>query len=177
MVFPKNLAKGAKMAAAWNNYLAYLQSVDDQQPNVGNGAAKPPQKELYVWPFSFDIEETTQRVAKNGTESLWGTYGTYMSNYTDATWAPANAIILRPKSFQPARVVIRILTSTNGVVKTSAKTKLKYLQYPGKAGSLPYGRNVAGDNEADVFSTIRTAIYAGISNDANVKISRSREKS
>jgi hypothetical protein len=85
MGVPTTLAKAKQLAVYWDNYVTYLSTLDDKQPNIGNGSPKPPQTALYVKPFSVELD-TDQYLKANGTESRWTAFGGKFTSRTK-DWA------------------------------------------------------------------------------------------
>lgn len=174
MPIPTKLAQAKLLATYWDNYIAYLNNLDDRQPGIGQGDPKPPQTPLYIKPFAYDLD-TTQYIEANGTASRWASYQASFANYTKDTLEAGDTII-SPK-FTPARLIVKEGLSTTKQVRTANTTKRKYVSYGGKAGSVPFGINTASDNELDVYQTIRTAILASPAYaTATSRISRVKEK-
>lgn len=169
MGFPKKLAQAKTAAVYWDNYVNYLATLDDKQPNIGNGTPKPPQILLYIKPFALDLH-TDQFLSAYGTNTTWSTQTAKFTGYTTAALT-GDQIALKLKNVRPARVVIKTGMTTNSVVKTSKATKRKYLSRGGTAGSVPFGKN-GSTEEANAFAAIKTAI--GVA--AGQSVSRVREK-
>ena len=174
MPVPTKLAEAKLLATYWDNYTNYLATLDDRQPNIGQGDPKPPQTELYIKPFGFDIGDT-QYVSANGTASRWSSWKGNIQPYTKDT-LPSGGSVLEVKVV-PARIVIKEGLSTSKTVVSARTTKRKYVSRGGKAGSVPFGLNTATDDELDVFQIIRSAIKNNASFDAaTMRVSRSKEK-
>ena len=176
MGFPKALAKAKQQAVYWDNYVNYLDSIDDKQPNVGNGNPKPAQTELYIKPFGIDLD-TDQYLKVNGTTERWSSYQTQLTGYAkDDLNESGGEFFLKLRNVSPAKIVIRTGMSTTGTVKTAVATKRKYVSYGGTAGSLPFGRQTAGENELEAYQAIRGLILATGLNTQTSRISRQKEK-
>ena len=105
MGIPTNLAKAKQLAVYWDNYVNYLNTLDDKQPNIGNGTSKPPQTTLYVKPFG-DVFPTALYIKTTGTSDRWDTYKTHFGTYTKETLVSGTESAIKPRGFRPARVVI-----------------------------------------------------------------------
>ena len=174
MGIPSKLAQAKLLATYWDNYINYLNTLDDRQPGIGQGDPKPPQTPLYIKPFGYDVA-TNQFIEANGTATRWTSYKTAFSSYTKDTLDGSDTIIT-PK-FSPARVVVKEGLSTTKQVRTARTTKRKYVTRGGKAGSVPFGLNTATDDELDVFTAIKNAIVATSGFvPATMRISRIKEK-
>ncbi len=173
MGIPSNLARAKQLAVYWDNYVNYLSTVDDRQPNIGQGTPKPPQTKLYLIPFDKDLA-ANQYLEANGTASRWSTFGASFAGYTKATLAGTDTTLnIR---FTPARVVIKTGLSTTKQVVTAKTTKRKYITYGGEAGSIPFGTTGAQE-ELDAYNDIKTKILALPAFQAQtMKVSRIREK-
>lgn len=174
MGVPTKLAKAKLLATYWDNYVNYLATVDDRQPNIGQGKSRPPQTQLYIKPFSLSLD-TDQYLEANGTSARWATFGAAFNNYTKDTLNTGGGEISLNLKFRPAKVTVKTGMSTSKTVTTAATTKRKYVTYGGEAGSVPFGKNTT-DLELDVYNTIKTAIQGNASFDSNtMKISRIKE--
>lgn len=49
-----DIRRGAQLNQALGNYITYLQTPRD--PQVGSRGARPPQRQVYVTPFNFDLD-------------------------------------------------------------------------------------------------------------------------
>lgn len=176
MGFPKELAKAKKKAVAWDNYVAYLSNLDEQQANVGNGTPKPPQTALYLKPFGLDLD-TDQYLQANGTTSRWTSFGSLFSAYTKADINEAGGeIFLKLRNVKPAKITIKLNVNPTGTVATSKSTQLKYLNYGGNSGSLPFGRGSTTNTETEVYQELRDAILSGGAPAASTRFARQKEK-
>lgn len=175
MGVPTKLAQAKKLAVYWDNYQAYLSTLEGRQPNVGGGKPKPPQVPLYIKPFGFDIG-ATQFIKVNGTQSRWNSFKSVLSNRTKETITAAQSeLSIR---MRPAKIVIKTGLSTTLTVKTAKTTKRKYATYGGESGSLPLGQNAAGEAELDGYQAVKAALFAGGGgfNQITMRVSRSKEK-
>ncbi len=174
MPIPTKLAQAKLLATYWDNYISYLNNLDDRQPGIGQGDPKPPQTPLYIKPFAYDLD-TTQFIEANGTASRWATWGVSFAPYTKDTLAGGETSL--DIRLSPARVIVKEGLSTTKQVRTANTTKRKYITYGGKSGSVPFGLNTATDDELDVYNTIRTAIKAqGAFSTTTMRVSRVKEK-
>lgn len=174
MPIPTKLAQAKLLATYWDNYMNYLNNLDDRQPGIGQGDPKPPQTPLYIKPFAYDLD-TTQFIEANGTANRWSSYGASFAPYTKDTLG-AGETTLSPK-FSPARLIVKEGLSTTKQIRTANTTKRKYVTYGGKAGSVPFGINTPTDDELDVYQTIRTAVLGNANfAAATMRISRVKEK-
>lgn len=175
MPIPTQLAKAKQLAVYWDNYVNYLSTVDDRQPNIGQGTEKPAQTQLFIRPFSVSLSNE-QYISANGTLARWTTYGDNFNNHTKNTLSNTEFEI-PIGSFVPARVVIKTGISSTKTVVTARTTKRKYTTRGGTSGSIPYGRNLATDVETTIFNTIKAAILPDPVADKTVRVSRVKEKS
>ncbi len=174
MPIPSRLAEAKQLAVYWDNYVNYLSTVDDRQPNVGQGTPKPPQIALFIKPFAFDLA-TDQFIEANGTASRWATWETAFTNYTKASLGSSETAL--GIKLSPARVVIKQGMSTTKQVQTAKTTKRKYITYGGTNGSVPFGLQTGTDNELTLFNTIRTNIKGLTAFDSStMRVSRIKEK-
>ena len=176
MPVPTRLAKAKLDAVYWDNYVKYLNTIDDRQSRIGQGKPIPPQIELYVKPFSLTLD-TDQYIKANGTSSRWGTFQAHFTSYTKADIDEAGGEMALDLRFRAAKVVIKTGMSTNKTVRKALTTGKDYVTYGGESGSVPFGKNTT-DLELDVFNTIRAAIKADATNFSatTMKVSRIKEK-
>ncbi|MGK7893359.1 MAG: hypothetical protein AB4372_06975, partial [Xenococcus sp. (in: cyanobacteria)] len=134
MGIPTNLAKAKQFAKYWDNYVAHLDNLDEQQPNIGNGVDKPEQTILYVKPFGMDLA-TQQYLKVQANAQRWTAYGANFANYakTDINEAGGESF-LKLKGFRAAKIVIKTGVSGTKTVKTAVGTKRKYVDYGGQSG-------------------------------------------
>ena len=176
MGIPKSLAKAKQNAVYWDNYVNYLTSLDDRQPNIGQGDPKPPQTELYVKPFALELD-TDQYLKVNGTSERWTAYQSSFTGYAkDSLNAGSGEIFLKLRNVTPAKIVVKTgMSSTNRVV-TAKTTKRKYVTRGGKAGSIPFGVKTATETEVEAYNVLRSAIMASGFDTNTMQISRIKEK-
>ena len=175
MGIPTKLARAKQLAVYWDNYVKHLDSIDDRQPNIGQGKPKPPQIALYIKPFGTDLA-TSQYLEVNGTQARWNTYKAHFTGYTKETIDVAgNESSLTLRNISPAKIVIKTGVSTNPTVKTATGTKRKYVTYGGESGAIPFGQNGSSE-EADSFEVIKGLITATNFDSQTTKISRIKEK-
>ena len=174
MGIPTRLARAKQLAVYWDNYVNYLSNLDDRQPNIGQGKAKPPQTKLYIKPFSLTLD-TDQYLEANGTSSRWNNYQTHFTNYTkESLNTTSGEISLQLRRVRAAKIVIKTGISTTAQVVTSKSTKRKYVNYGGEAGSIPFGQNTT-ENELDVFNLLKNAILPDPDADPSTRVSRIKE--
>ena len=168
-----NLAAAKREAIYYDNYVNYLNSLDDRQPNIGQGQDKPPQVEVLFKPFGLTLT-ATQHLAANATAERWTAYNAAVGARAKAI--PGGTDVILPiKSFKPARIVIKTGVGAKRV-ETSKRTGRKYVTRGGTSGSIPFGQDGA-ESELEAFDAIKTAIQnqAGFNADTT-KISRVKEK-
>jgi hypothetical protein len=175
MGIPTSLAKAKQLAVYWDNYVNYLSTLDDRQPNIGQGKPRPPQTTVYITPFGKDLA-ANQFLVASATAARWNTFKTAIGNKAKDTLTGADSV-LNLDAVRVAKVVIKTGISTTKQIKSSSRTKRKYITYGGEAGSIPFGRNVETDDEYDVYQGLVTAIKANSAFSATtMKISRIKEK-
>ena len=157
MGVPTRLLEAARLQGAWQNYLDYLSDVTKQQPGIGTRGPRPVPTKVYLKPFTFEIDAADQRIAANSNTAMWNQFRAPFSSYVDETADPASVDVLKISGFRAAKLVVKQVTGA-AVVKTSNRTKLKYLSYPGDSGGLAFGRNTATDTEEEIFEILRTAV-------------------
>lgn len=168
------LAAAKREAVYFDNYLTYLNTLDDRNPNIGQGEATPPQVDLYVKPFGIDLHSTQYLVA-SGTASRWASYKTLFAPFTKETINEGTENVLDLSRVRPGKIVIKTGVGAKRVV-TAATTRRKYTTRGGKAGAIPFGRRLAAENEQEAYSFIRAAIKASAGfNDETTKVSRIKE--
>lgn len=176
MGFPKKLAQAKQLAVYFDNWVNHISTIDDKQPNVGSGNPKPAQTELYIKPFGLDLD-TDQFLKVNGTTERWSSYQSQLTGYAKADLNEAGGeFFLKLRNVTPAKIIIKTGMSTTPTVKTAVATKRKYANYGGTAGSLPFGRQTAGENELEAYQAIRALILATGLNTQTSRISRQKEK-
>ena len=176
MGIPKTLAQAKRNAVYWDNYVNYLTSLDDRQPNIGQGDPKPPQTELYVKPFALELD-TDQYLKANGTSQRWTAYQSSFTGYTRETLnAGSGEIFLNLRNVRPAKVVVKVGMSTGKTVVTARTTKRKYVSRGGTAGSIPFGVRTVGETEVEAYNALRAAIMASGFDTNTMQVSRIREK-
>ena len=173
MGVPSNLASAKREAAYFDNYINYLNTLDDRQPNIGQGEDKPPQVKVYIKPFGLTLT-ATQYLSANATAARWTAYNSAVGTRAKAT--PGGTDVELPiQSFKPARIVIKTGVGAKRV-ETSKRTKRKYVTRGGTSGSIPFGQD-GSETELDAYNAIRTAIEAGAGfNASTTKFSRIKEK-
>ena len=172
MGFSAELARAKQAAVYFDNYIKYLSTLDDRQPNIGQGKDKPPQTELYIKPFGLTLTPT-QYLARNATTARWDTYKEHVGDRAKDTKSGTDNV-LPIKSFSPARVVIKIGLGSKKV-QTAATTKRKYVTRGGVSGSIPFGLD-GTENEVDAYNAIKTAILSGTADQSTIRVSRVKEK-
>lgn len=162
----------ARLKGAVDKYLDYFVNTARQGIRVGTGSARPPSKDLYIIPFGQKIA-TGQQVKQTAAEPSWTKYKTDFSTYTDDTAPAGDGNVLRPANYRAARIVIITGRSDTGVAAISNVTGTKYLKYGGKSTSIPFGKNVAADEQESVFNTISAKLK--LSATGGIKVSWTRE--
>ncbi|MCP2727346.1 hypothetical protein [Limnofasciculus baicalensis] len=163
----------ARLKGAVDKYLDYFVNTARQGARVGTGKPRLPSKDLFIVPFGQKVA-TGQQVRQTAAEPSWTKYKTDFSTYTDDTPPTGDGNILRPANYKAARVVIITGRSDTGVPATSNVTGLKYLKYGGTSTGIPFGKNVAADEQESVFNTISAKIK--LSAAGGVKVSWTRER-
>jgi hypothetical protein len=174
MGIPKKLAQGKRMAVYWDNYVNYLNTVDDRQPNVGNGKHKPPQTVLYLKPFSDKLADA-QFLKATATTSLWTAYKTKFGTNSKDDIASTDTV-LKNTGYKAAKVIITTGLSATAITKTAKTTKRKYASYGGESGGIAFGRKTPAQAEMTAYNEIVDAIKAESFNPKTTRISRSKEK-
>lgn len=177
MGVPTNLARAKQLALYWDNYINYLTTLDDRQPNIGQGRDRPLQVQLYVQPFGIDLA-TTQYLEVGGTAEKWtafkAAFGAHTSDNVDLSGANTTLDI---GTYRPAKVVIKTGLSTTKQVVTAKTTKRKYTTRGGISGAVAFGRKNGTELEIEAYEEIRASIKATTGfNAATTKISRIKEK-
>lgn len=177
MGVPSNLAKAKQLAVYWDNYINYLNTLDDRQPNIGNGKSKPPQTELFIQPFGGNFS-ATQYINPNATSSRWQTYKAAFGTHTKETINLAGSdTVLTGLKVRPAKIVIKTGLSTSRRVVLAKTTKRKYATYGGESGSVPFGKKNNTETELEAYEEILAALKTAIgANNQTVRVSRIREK-
>jgi hypothetical protein len=176
MGIPTSLARAKRLSVYWDNYQAYLSTLEGRQENVGQGKPKPEQIALYIKPFGIDLA-TDQYLRVNGTKGRWDTFKSVFSNRTKET-ITAGQVELDLNGMRPAKVVVKTGLSTTLRVVTAKTTKRKYATYGGEAGSIPLGQNTAAETEFAAFQAVKIALEAGGGgyNKITMRVSRIKEK-
>lgn len=141
------------------NYLNYIQTMDDRNPNVGQGRPRPASQVLFIRPFNYNLP-VGQMHKTSGAQPTFNSYsseGQIGSRVTSVT-PTGDGNVVDLDNFKPARVIITTGRSTTGTVKTSRITKAKYLSYGGTSTSLPFGKANDTDTYADAVAAIRTTL-------------------
>lgn len=172
MGISSKLASAKREAVYFDNQVEYLSTLDDRQPNIGQGEDKPPQTPLYIKPFAFELTPT-QFIRENATAARWTTYKAEIGNRAVDTVADT-AKIIPFRGFTPARIVIKTGVGAKQV-KTSKSTKRKYVSRGGTSGSIPFGNN-GTETEQEAYDAIYAALIAKIGTaNETIKLSRIKE--
>lgn len=173
MGISSQLARAKQEAVYFDNYIDYLNTLDDRQPNIGQGTDKPPQTPLYIKPFSFALTPT-QFIQENATKARWDSYQTVIgARATDVK--SATAVIIPFKGFRPARIVIKTGVGAKRV-ETSRRTKRKYVTRGGTSGSIPIGKN-GDETEQEAYDNVKAGVIASAGfNPETIKLSRIKEQ-
>lgn len=173
MGISSDLARAKQQAVYFDNYVNYLNTLDDRQPNIGQGDDKPPQTAVYVKPFSFELG-VSQFIQENATKARWDSYESVIGDRTTDV-LPGTAVIIPFKGFRPARIVIKTGVGAKRV-ETSKRTKRKYVTRGGVSGSIPIG-NDGTETEQEAYDNVKAAIIASAGfNAETIKLSRIKEK-
>lgn len=170
---PTRLLEAARLKGYWDNYVKYLDNVDERQDNVGNGTKREAQQELYVFPFGVEFNFTNQRVTANGHQATWTARKSSFLSYTDETWTGGEKQVIRLPRYRPAKILfVTWDNELTGKRTESKRTKRPYLKYNTKSRGVPFGRASENTTQEAAFTALKTAFKDA----PNVKIARQKEK-
>lgn len=195
MPISTKMARAKAEAVYWDNYVKYLDSVDERGSGVGKGKPRPESTILHVLPFSVSLPAAaaggaTTLLKASGNAATWNTHkGKWKVasiDYARDSFGddPATEISVAFK-FREARVSITTGLLTAGVRKVAKGTKKPYLSYNGPSTvttSLPFGRPIgatgAGANitENAVFEILASQFQVNGKLPTGQKITHIKEK-
>lgn len=172
---PTRLLEAARLAEYWDNYASWIKNASERPDRIGQGEAKPLQKELYVYPFDLEFNFANQRVKVQGTDSEWTTRKADFNAFTTDTWTGGEKQIIKVPRYRPAKIIfVAVANGGKGEREVSDRTKRPYLKYETTSTSIPFGRDIEGRSETQAFNLLKALYVARISK--TFKISRQREK-
>lgn len=159
---PKNsdILNAARNLPYLENYIKWMTSAENRQPNIGKGAAKKQSQKLLVVPFTLRLPDGTH-AATSGALPTWEKYQAAIGGHAVAVTAANVATAFKLERFTAARIHIitgRTPAGERGIVKTSHITGRKYTTRGGHSTSLPFGKAAAADTEDAVFATLSADI-------------------
>lgn len=186
MPISTKMARAKAEAVYWDNYVKYLETVDDRGSGVGKGKKRPKSVVLHIAPFGLDINTATDLLKVSANATTWNTHQSKWTNagakYARDDWgdtAAENSLDIR---YRPARVVIRDNVSDNGIKTIAKGTKRPYLKYGGTSSSIPFGRALGANNvassatEAEIFTLIYNGfLVSGVMSDGR-RVTHVKEK-
>lgn len=153
MGYPKRLARAKSLAAGWDNYVNYLNNIDDRQDKVGSGTAKPPTISVYINPFTLNLGDKV-RLQSSANQATHSAIGALANTYAPANLTAGDTAV-KIKGFKPARVVRKTGITARGTRAVSKRTKLPYLNYGGDSGSIAFGKGGTTKSQQDVFEEFK----------------------
>lgn len=169
-----DLRRGAKLAAAFTAYQAYL--AKPPSTTLPTYKARPDQVALKVTPFGIKMETSKGALVYGGEPSVSGIQ-TELAKYASCEAADANAIKIA--GFRAARV--RVFQNTSKPAPTSETSKFTgqlYRKYDGESFALPFGAKASTNLEIDTGREIIAGFKARPSFKINrVSVSPERQKS
>lgn len=155
-----NVLRGMRGAAARQAYLDYLTGLAERPSDIGNRGPRDPSTALFLTPFAFPLPENHQLV-ESALKPAWDNMKTQFANFTTDTIGSDTKVNI--KSYHAPRL-IKIVKDPTGTVARSGITNLQYLKYDNTSSSVPFGKNLAADTVASVYSTISTAVIGTVNN-------------
>lgn len=164
---PKAIFQASRYAGALDAYVDYIKNMERRGSRVGQGEPRPEIVQLYITPFAIELAtgafiQTSASI--NGYNDIKAALGDGVKNTITAQQKS-----FKMRGYKSPRVNLITGRSDRGVAKTSNVTKLKYLDYGGKARSCPFGKRTATDTVSDVFTAVESALVgAAASTDRKV---------
>ena len=154
-----DILKAAKDLPYLENYIKWMTSTENRQPNVGKRGAKKPSQKLGVIPFNLGLQGN-QLAYESGALPTWEAHAAQIGNHAVALTAANVANVIKLERYSAARVIIVSGRSTEIIVKTSHITGRKYGTKGGHSTSLPFGKGGKDDpaTEEAAFAVISAAI-------------------
>ncbi len=155
-----DILKAARNLPYLENYIKWMTSAENRQPNVGKGAAKKASQKLLVTPFTLRLPDGNHAFA-SGALPTWEKYQAAIGGHAIALTAANAGTAFRLERFTAARIHIitgRIPAGERGTVKKSHITGRQYTTRGGHSTSLPFGKAAANDTEDAVFATLSVDI-------------------
>lgn len=169
-----DLRRGAKLAAAFTAYQAYL--AKPPSTTLPAYKARPDQVALKVTPFGIKMGTNEGALVYGGEPSVAG-IRTVITTYASCADSDANSIKLA--GFRAARV--RVFQNTAKPAPTSETSKFTgqlYRKYEGDSFALPFGAKAAADLEIDTGRALIAGLKARTAFKINrVSVSPERQKS
>lgn len=152
--------QGAQLNQAQQNYITYQST--PRIPNLNSQGPRDLSKIVYVTPFTVDLA-TDEVVSVRMNPAHFTRLGARVNTagtggQVDET--PGANSVVNIGGFRSSRVVLFHNATRVVSVATSQVTQSRYLRYAGDRFSCPFGRNLATDDEGDVFQAIKAAILA-----------------
>lgn len=172
-----DILKAARDLPYLENYIAWMTSAENRQPNVGKGKPRKKSQKLAIVPFTIGLP-ANQYAVDSGALDSWEKYSAQIGNHARVITTALAANTIPLDRFSAARVHVTTGMSTEPIVKTSHITKRKYTSHGGTSTSLPFGKTseAATETEADVFALIEVNIATELAGAAH-RITLTPEKS
>lgn len=165
-----DIRRGAQLAEAQQQYIQHISTPRD--PNIGSRGPRPPQKPVYVVPYTFDLGAVDEVLQVNNSVTGYAALaaninGVATAEVTDALGAKNVAPM---NGFRPARIVWVSAANKTLVAKRSEITNQLYGSYANTTRhSCAFGSTADADDMHDAFAAIKVAILAA---NAGLEINR-----
>lgn len=195
MPISRQMAKAKAEAVYWDNYVKYLDSVDERGSGVGKGKPKAPSQVLHVSPFGLNLPVPADGprvlLKVSGNAGFWNDHKTKWTSagvaYARDDWGddPATEISLPFRAYREARLSLTTGLSATGTRAVAKGTKKPYLNYRTATTvttSLPFGRPIgasgAGSNPTEdaVFLILAIQFQVNGQYSAGTQVTHVREK-
>lgn len=156
---PTRILKAAIDLPYLENYIKYMTSAENRQPNIGKRGARKASQKLGIVPFNIALQGN-QLAYDSGALPTWEAHAAQIGNHATALTAANAANVIKLAHYKAARVNIVSGRSTQLIEKQSHITGRKYTTHGGTSTSLPFGKGGKDDpaTEEAAFAAISAAI-------------------
>lgn len=156
-----DVLRGAELNQALNNYVDYIQNIDNRQTKRLRGGAPGearPRRQVAVKPFGIEMgagEFALVGISQASYTKLSSAIGARMSITSEALGGASKL-----DRFKPAKVNYFEPTSDSARSYVQSKlTKLYYLKIQGDSFSAPFGATTDAEEELAGSRVVKTAVY------------------
>jgi|SRR5919199_4208137 hypothetical protein len=170
-----DILKAARDLPYLENYIKWMTSAENRQPNIGKRGARKASQKLGVIPFNVPLG-AGQLAYESGALPTWEAHRGEIGNHAVALTATNIKTTVRLERYSAARVIILTGRGATGTEKVSHITGRKYMSHGGTSTSLPFGKpsEASTDTEEATFGTIAAAIRGAAT--AGVRVTLKPEK-